>query len=426
MSKVYNWQIARDMNYPYEGKYPERQFAAVFNINRCIACQTCTMACKSTWTFSKGQELMWWNNVETKPYGGYPQHWDIKLLNLMQKAHNRQDKTMTWSTEGEYNGMTIFEAAKKEKTKNGQSRVLGYLPEDSEWKKPNMGEDVSPPKKTKKDKMGFITDSIKLPEHKSFFFYLQRLCNHCSYPACLAACPRKAIYKRDEDGVVLIDQERCRGYRKCVEACPYKKAMYNGQTKISEKCIGCYPRLEGKDKHITPDGVPVETRCMSSCVGKIRMQGLVKMQKDGLWAKDTENPLYWMVQKEKVALPLYPQFGTEPNMFYIPPRWAPRAYLTQMFGPGVEQAIDKYTAPSRELMAILQLFRAQQEVIYKFKIKKGPRIYDKEITLSDGSKTILDIYNDTVIGYNEKGKECVRTTVEEPMYERPNKHFNSI
>ena len=426
MSKVYNWQIARDMNYPYEGKYPERQFAAVFNINRCIACQTCTMACKSTWTFSKGQELMWWNNVETKPYGGYPQHWDIKLLNLMKKAHNRQDKTMTWSTEGEYNGMTIFEAAKKEKTKNGQSRVLGYLPEDSEWKKPNMGEDVSPPKKTKKDKMGFITDPIKLPEHKSFFFYLQRLCNHCSYPACLAACPRKAIYKRDEDGVVLIDQERCRGYRKCVEACPYKKAMYNGQTKISEKCIGCYPRLEGKDKHITPDGVPVETRCMSSCVGKIRMQGLVKMQKDGLWAKDTENPLYWIVQKEKVALPLYPQFGTEPNMFYIPPRWAPRAYLIQMFGPGVEQAIDKYTAPSRELMAILQLFRAQQEVIYKFKIKKGPRIYDKEITLSDGSKTILDIYNDTVIGYNEKGKECVRTTVEEPMYERPNKHFNSI
>ncbi|MDP6202402.1 MAG: nitrate oxidoreductase subunit beta, partial [Candidatus Marinimicrobia bacterium] len=101
MSKVYNWQINREMNYPYDGKYPERQFAAVFNINRCIACQTCTMACKSTWTFSKGQELMWWNNVETKPYGGYPQYWDVKLLNLMQKAHDRQEKTMTWNDEGE-------------------------------------------------------------------------------------------------------------------------------------------------------------------------------------------------------------------------------------------------------------------------------------------------------------------------------------
>ena len=344
----------------------------------------------------------------------------------MQKAHNRQDKSMSWNSDSEYNGMTIFEAAEKEKMSNGQSRVLGYLPEDKEWKKPNIGEDVSPPKLTKKDKMGYITDPIKLPEHKSFFFYLQRLCNHCSYPACLAACPRKAIYKRDEDGVVLIDQERCRGYRKCVEACPYKKAMYNGQTKISEKCIACYPRLEGRDNHISPDGVSVETRCMSSCVGKIRLQGLVKMEKDGLWMNDNENPLYWIVQKEKVALPLYPQFGTMPNIYYIPPRWAPRAYLTQMFGPGVEHAIDRYTAPSRELMAILQLFRAQQEVIYKFKIKKGDKIYEKVVTLSDGSKTNLDIYNDTVIGYNEKGKECVRTTVEEPMYERPSKHFNSI
>ena len=122
MKKVYNWQLKRSMDYPYEGKYPEKQFAAVFNINRCIACQTCTMACKSTWTFSKGQELMWWNNVETKPYGGYPQYWDVKLLNLMQNAHNRQEKSMTWNSEGKYNGMTIFEAAKKEKTENEQNK----------------------------------------------------------------------------------------------------------------------------------------------------------------------------------------------------------------------------------------------------------------------------------------------------------------
>ncbi|MCH7731070.1 MAG: 4Fe-4S dicluster domain-containing protein [Candidatus Marinimicrobia bacterium] len=426
MTEVYNWQIKRNMSYPYEEKHPEWQFAAVFNINRCIACQTCTMACKSTWTFSKGQELMWWNNVETKPYGGYPQFWDIKLLKLLHDAHERQGKTMRWSENGEYSGMTIFEAAAKEKTRNGQSRVLGYLPDDREWLKPNIGEDVGQPDKTKKDRMGFVAEPVRLPEHKSFFFYMQRLCNHCTYPACLAACPRKAIYKREEDGVVLIDQERCRGYRKCVEACPYKKAMYNGQTKISEKCIACYPRLEGRDSHITPDGVPVETRCMASCVGKIRLQGLVRMNGDGSWAKDEENPLYWMVQKEQVALPLYPQFGTEPNIYYIPPRWAPRQYLRQMFGPGVERAIDRYTAPSRELMAILQLFRAQREIIFKFDIKKGPQIYEKQLTLSDGSKKVLVVYNDTAIGYNKEGKECVRVTVEEPIYERPAKHFNSI
>src|SRR3989442_15494160 len=71
MPEVYNWQLGRKMLYPYEERHPKWQFAFVFNINRCLACQTCSMADKSTWLFSKGQEDMWWNNVETKPYGGY-------------------------------------------------------------------------------------------------------------------------------------------------------------------------------------------------------------------------------------------------------------------------------------------------------------------------------------------------------------------
>ena len=336
MGKVYNWQINRDMSYPYDGKYPERQFAAVFNINRCIACQTCTMACKSTWTFSKGQELMWWNNVETKPYGGYPQYWDVKLLNLMQKAHDRQKKSMTWNSEGTYDGMTIFEAAEKEKTQNGQSRVLGYLPKDHEWTKPNIGEDVSPPKSTKKDKMGYIPDPIKLPEHKSFFFYLQRICNHCTYPACLAACPRKAIYKRDEDGVVLIDQERCRGYRKCVEACPYKKIYLNHQTGITEKCIFCFPRIENG----------VAPACARQCPGRLRFVG---------YTDDMEAPIGKLIHKWKVAIPLHPEYGTEPNVFYVPPiapslldkdgnlddskPRIPNDYLVSLFGPTVLDAL---------------------------------------------------------------------------------------
>src|SRR5713226_8991669 len=87
MSNVFNWQLGRDMDYPYEAAFPDHQFAFVFNLNRCIACQSCTMACKSTWTFSKGQEHMWWANVETKPYGGYPQFWDVKILELLQKAN---------------------------------------------------------------------------------------------------------------------------------------------------------------------------------------------------------------------------------------------------------------------------------------------------------------------------------------------------
>src|SRR3972149_483599 len=255
MAEVYNWQLGRKMDYRFADAPPQWQFAFVFNINRCIACQTCTMACKSTWTFSKGQEYMWWNNVETKPYGGYPQHWDAKILSMLEQANpgkqmwNKSSGNGSQKPYGEFGGMTIFEAAQKNFSLDGHQVALGYIP--------------------------------------------------------------------TEDGIVLIDQNRCRGYRKCVEACPYKKPMFRGTTRVSEKCVGCYPRIEGTDP--LTEGQPMETRCMAACVGQIRLQGLVGINEDGSWAEDRYNPLYYLIKVEKVALPLYPQFGTEPNGYYIPP-----------------------------------------------------------------------------------------------------------
>ena len=412
MSQVYNWQLNRKMEYPHAEHHPDRQFAFVFNLNRCIGCQTCTMACKSTWTFSKGQEYMWWNNVETKPYGGYPQHWDVKLLNLLQEAN---PDGQHWKGET-FEGMTIFEAAKKSIGAEPQ-RALGYLPTDEEWRFPNIYEDT--PLGPKGQAGTYDKEGTKLPVHKTWFFYLARICNHCTYPACLAACPRNAIYKRPEDGVGLGEQTRCRGYRKCVEACPYKKTMYRPSTRVTEKCIACYPRLEGKDPETK--GQPMETRCMAACIGQIRLQGLVKIAKDGQWARDRYNPIYYMVKIAKVALPLYPQFGTEPNGFYIPPRWVPREYLKQMFGPGVDHAIDSYMVPDRELLAIQQLFRKTNRIIFRYGIEEGPKVFETEV---HGKPFTL--YNDTVIGFDEHGKEIIRTQVEEPFYVRPDKHQNSI
>jgi nitrate reductase beta subunit len=412
MPDVYNWQLGRNMSYRFDTGKQQRQFAAVFNINRCIACQTCTMACKSTWTFSPGQELMWWNNVETKPYGGFPQHWDTKILDLQEQANPGKQ---TWDPTrkdaksapyGTFEGKTIFETA------DGVNQMAtGYIPNEDEWKAPNIFEDTA----TK-----FSKEGVTLPEHAGWFFYLQRICNHCSYPACVAACPRNAVYKREEDGIVLIDQNRCRGYRKCVEACPYKKSMYRPSTRTSEKCIGCYPRVEGTDP--LTEGLPMETRCMTACIGKIRLQGLVKVGADGQWLEDRSNPLYYLVHVAKVALPLYPQFGTQPNVYYIPPRWVPRAYLEQMFGPGVQAAIDAYSNPSRETLAVLQLFRATQEIVFSYRIEEGPKV--SELTVA-GQKR--EIFNDTVIGFSSNGQEIVRVAVQEPLIERPERFtMNSI
>ena len=403
MAIVYNWQLGRDMNYRYQTAKAQWQFAAVFNTNRCIACQTCTMACKSTWTFSPGQQLMWWNNVETKPYGGYPHHWDVKTLDLLETANPGGQVWDTTRTDpkrapyGTFEGKTVFETADGLNT-----QVTGYVPTQEEWRAPNIHEDSA---------TAFSPEGVQLPEHSGWFFYLQRICNHCTYPACLAACPRNAVYKREDDGIVLIDQQRCRGYRKCVEACPYKKSMYRPNTRTSEKCIGCFPRVEGSDP--LTEGLPMETRCMTACIGKIRLQGLVQVNDNGEWVEDRSNPLYFLVHEEKVALPLYPQFGTQPNVYYIPPRWVPRDYLHQMFGPGADHAIERYGNPSRELLAVLQLFRATQRIVFKFEIERGEKIQELNI----GGR-VHEIYDDTVIGFDSQGAEIVRVTVEEPVYER--------
>ena len=58
------------------------------------------------------------------------------------------------------------------------------------------------------------------------YFYLPRICNHCANPSCVAACPAGAIYKRGEDGIVLVSQEKCMGWRMCISGCPYKKVYY--------------------------------------------------------------------------------------------------------------------------------------------------------------------------------------------------------
>ncbi|MFP3915407.1 MAG: nitrate oxidoreductase subunit beta, partial [Actinomycetota bacterium] len=186
----------------------------------------------------------------------------------------------------------------------------------------------------------------------------------------------------------------------------------------SEKCIGCYPRVEGSDP--LTEGEPMEARCMAACVGKIRLHGLVSVDEEGSWVEDPGHPLYYLVHEERVALPLYPQFGTQPNIYYIPPRWVPRPYLRQMFGPGVDHAIEAYTRPSRRLLAVLQLFRASQQMVFSFDVEEGEQV--GEISVAGES---FPIYNDTAVGFDHQGREVVRVSVEEPMYERPGK-INSL
>jgi nitrate reductase / nitrite oxidoreductase, beta subunit len=361
MARVYNWQINREMSYWYPESRPQRQYAAVFDINKCIACQTCTLACKTTWTSGKGQEYMLWNNVESKPYGFYPLSWDLKLLNMLGAQE--------WNGPV-YSGRTIFEAAPA-----GQ-RVLSWRPEERDYANPNVGED---------DCAGRAERGAGLDgTHAMWFFYLARICNHCTYPACLSSCPRASIYKRAEDGIVLLDQGRCRGYRDCVQACPYKKVFYNAMTGTSEKCIACYPKTE--------EGV--QPQCFVNCIGKIRLAGWLSTPDKAR----PENPLDYLVHVRKLALPLFPQFGLEPNVYYIPPIHVPAPFLRQMFGPGVEDAIATYrNIPNDpDLAGLLGLFGSTERILARWR-RQG----------------------DWTVGMDESGAEILRVPLKEPVHVRP-------
>jgi nitrate reductase beta subunit len=350
VAKVYNWQIGREMEYPYEAARPEKQIAMVFDLNKCIACQTCSMACKMTWTSGRGQEYMFWNNVETKPYGGYPTAWDLRVLERIGPGE--------W-VDGVYHGNTVFEAAEP-----NRERAAGTVREDLDWAHPNIGEDqIAGPSMPRGAHM-------KEPVHDRWFFYLPRICNHCSYPACLACCPRQAIYKRKEDGIVLIDQSRCRGYRECVKACPYGKTMFRPNHETSEKCVACFPKVERG----------LQTQCVEQCIGKIRGQGWISADD----AVREDHPIDYLVRVKKMALPLYPQFGLQPNIYYIPPIHVPADYLEQMFGPGVQHAIDTYRGAKDDpvLAGLLLLFGSSPQIMERFEVKNGvARGYNREKAL---------------------------------------------
>lgn len=295
----------------------KRQYAMVMDLNKCIGCQTCSIACKKQWTDRDGTGYMYWNNVETQPGRGYPRNWHSMGGGFDPRRNLRPSPLPPIEDYGE---ACEYDYAQ---------RLFGGS------QKPVM------PHKEPVYGMNWEEDVGGMDTKNPHFFYLPRICNHCTHPACLEACPRRAVYKRREDGIVLIDQERCNGYRYCVKACPYKKIYFNEAAGKSEKCIFCYPRLEKGTVNA----------CAAQCPGRIRFVGLLD---------DPESPVHKLVVEHGVALGLFPEKGTHPNVYYVPPFNPPKMgkpgasvlddprlpmdYLIYLFGKRVVSVIEKLEA----------------------------------------------------------------------------------
>mgnify|MGYP001772541170 CR=1 FL=1 len=351
------------------------QLAMVINLDKCLGCNACSVTCKNTWTNRPGAEYMWFNNVETKPGIGYPKEWENqdkwkggwelkggklrlriggKLSRLLNIFHNPvlptiDDYYEPWTYD--YEKLIESEEVKDQPVARPISLISKEYMDKINWG-PNWGDDLAGVNETAHLDPDFkgIEELIKLEYENTFMFYLPRLCNHCLNPSCVAACPAGAIYKRVEDGIVLVDQEACRGWRFCISACPYKKIYFNWKTHKAEKCTFCYPRIEA--------GLP--TICSETCVGRIRYIGVIlydadrvkeaasvpdekklvesqlsifldpfdekvkeKAIEDGIpedWIDAArKSPAYKLIMKWRIAFPLHPEYRTLPMIWYVPP-----------------------------------------------------------------------------------------------------------
>nr|NNM90587.1 nitrate reductase subunit beta [Bacilli bacterium] len=351
------------------------QIAMVMNLDKCIGCHTCSVTCKNTWTNRPGAEYMWFNNVETRPGPGFPKSWEdqerfrggwtlrngklqLKSGGAWQKLasifHNPDLPTIhdyyePWTYD--YEHLINSDTKKHQPIARPKSLLTGKTMEKPVWG-PNWDDDLAggPEIAPTDPNLAQLQEEIAFTYEQAFMMYLPRICEHCLNPACVAACPSGAIYKREEDGIVLVDQEACRGWRFCVSACPYKKVYFNWNTHKAEKCHFCYPRIEA--------GMP--TVCSETCVGRIRYLGPIfydadrvrdmasvvdekalyeaqlsvfldpcdplvieEARKAGIreaWIEAAQrSPVYQMAVKWKVALPIHPEYRTLPMVWYVPP-----------------------------------------------------------------------------------------------------------
>ncbi len=310
-----------------ELKSSKRQLATVIDLGKCMGCQTCTVACKSIWTGREGSEPMRWANVATCPGRGYPRDWEQKGGGYDDAGQPRAGHLTTLVECGDN-----FQFNHDEVFRQGNAQRKKLEPRSASGERPSWG-------------YNWDEDQGKGAWPNPYFFYMARKCNHCSNPACVDACSRNAISKRD-DGIVLIDQERCVGHRHCVEACPYSMIYFNPVSQKSEKCIECFPRV---DEGIAP-------ACNRQCVGRVRAYG---------YLDDEGGQVHQLVAKWKVALPLHPEYGTQPNVYYVPPL-SPLAYdeegrLTDK--PRIPtEVLERYFGPSvREALATLQRERRRKQ-----------------------------------------------------------------
>lgn len=130
--------------------------------------------------------------------------------------------------------------------------------------------------------------------------FIPVMCNQCNNPACVRACPTRATYKNQENGIVMVDQSKCIGCKTCMSACPFNARYYNEEAKAVDKCNFCFDTRLSQGETLTA--------CAAACPAKVRIFGDLS---------DPQSEVYKRVHNiEKAVWVLRPETGVKPNVFY--------------------------------------------------------------------------------------------------------------
>lgn len=148
------------------------------------------------------------------------------------------------------------------------------------------------------DTIGGIHPDTPAGKYPNLTMYHQPVpCMHCDHPACMDVCPEEAIYKR-QDGIVLVDEEKCTGCQVCIPACPYGALNYDDQRDVVVKCTLCHHRIDQG----------LEPFCVVWC------------EDEAIFFGDLNDPesIVSRLISQRDAYTLKPEAGTSPSTHYCP------------------------------------------------------------------------------------------------------------
>ena len=250
-----------------------RKLGLVIDLDTCVGCHACAVACKE------------WNDggsfgplPDADPYGAEP--------------HG------VW-----FNRVHSYEVPGVENGESGMGKARSEA--RSSCSKP-------------------IPDSLFPIPANAMSIHFPRSCLHCETPACVTVCPTGASYKRAEDGIVLVDEDKCIGCQLCAWACPYGAREFSAKRGVMQKCTLCVERIYNE----TLDEADRQPACVMACPTRARHFGDLG---------DADSDVSKLVA-ERGGYALMPEFGYKPVNRYLPPR--PRKDASAAKKAAVAESID--------------------------------------------------------------------------------------